>query len=68
MAAFHCAQLNHFKLGLTFWSGNPLYNFIHLARAAAANVSPAHRSQIGVSKMRLSRQYLVREPFLLLMA
>lgn len=51
MAAFYCAQLNCFKLGLTFWSSNPLYN-ISLLRAVhrtpAANVSLALLTDLGV--------------------
>lgn len=79
MAAFYCVQLNRFKVGLSFWSSNLLYNVsllsdIHCpadAAAAAAAVNAAcllcsHR--LGVSNMRLSQQYLVKEPFLLLMA
>lgn len=66
MAAFYCAQLNRFKLGLTFWSSNPLYN-ISLLRAVR-RTAPKHCSQIGVSNMRLSEQHLVKEPFLFLMA
>lgn len=42
MVVFYTAQLNLFKLGLTFWSSNPLYKFsllIGIKRAAAANVA-----------------------------
>lgn len=62
---FLWAQLNHFKLGLTFWSDNPLYS---ISSAWAAHISCRPCSQINVSNMRLSQQHLVREPFLFLMA
>lgn len=66
MAAFYCAQLNCFKPGLTFWSGNPLFNVSSLG--VARHTAPEHCPQTAVSNIRLSQQYLVREPFRLLMA
>lgn len=69
MAAFYCVQLNHFKLRLTFWSGNQLYNVsLELFTVRLLQMSPQRCSRTGVSNMRLSQQHLVKEPFLLLMA
>lgn len=73
--AYGCILLcsfNSFKLGLTFWRGNPLYSltspYSKLFTARLLQMSSKHCSQIGVSNMRLSQQFLVEKPFLLLMA